>query len=218
MSVLGSNLAPKTPSGRIWGGGAFTGNSLPTSLDGVSVTVNGKRSSPAQINFLSPVDAASGGITVQVTTSTGQSNTFTVRKQAVSPGLFMFSPQNGRYAIALFADGAFAGPPGLFGAGTTVRAPKPGDTIQLYATGLGATTPSYPDGTALAPGVLYYLSDPVTVQIAGITVTPKFVGLVSPGEYQLNVTIPNLPVGDATLVVNVGGQTTQTGAYLSIGR
>jgi uncharacterized protein (TIGR03437 family) len=220
MSVLGSNLAPDT---RIWGGGDFAGNRLPTSLDGVSVTVNGRSAyvyfiSPAQINFLSPVDSASGGIAVQVTTSTGQSNTFTVQKQTVSPALFMFSPQSGRYAIGLFADGAYAGPPGLFGAGVTVRAPKPGDTILMYATGLGATTPAYPDGTALSPGVLYQLADPVTVQIGGITVTPLFVGLVFPGEYQLNVTIPNLPVGDAAVAVIVGGKTTQTGAYLSIGR
>jgi uncharacterized protein (TIGR03437 family) len=62
------------------------------------------------------------------------------------------------------------------------------------------------------------LADPVTVQIGGTTVTPLFVGLVFSGEYQLNVTIPNLPVGDATVVVNVGGKTSQTGAYLSIGR
>jgi uncharacterized protein (TIGR03437 family) len=223
MSVLGSNLAPNTPSGRLWGGGDFAGNKLPTSLDGVSVMVNGRRAyvyfiSPAQINFLSPVDAASGGIAVQVTTSTGQSNTFTVQKQAVSPALFMFSPQSSRYAIGLFADGAYAGPPGLFGAGVTVRAPKPGDTIVMYATGLGATAPAYPDGTALAPGVLYQLADPVTVQIGGTTVTPLFVGLVFSGEYQLNVTIPNLPVGDAAVVVNVGGKASQTGAYLSIGR
>jgi uncharacterized protein (TIGR03437 family) len=40
--------------------------------------------------------------------------------------------------------------------------------------------------------------------------------LTGAGLYQLNLTVPNLPDGDASLVINVMGNSTQTGLLLSI--
>jgi uncharacterized protein (TIGR03437 family) len=41
-------------------------------------------------------------------------------------------------------------------------------------------------------------------------------GLVGAGLYQFNVTVPNLPNGDATVVATLGGVSTQTGVSLTV--
>ena len=56
-----------------WGGADFNGPNAPTSLDGVSVTVNNKPAfvyyiSPGQININVPDDTATGEVAIQVTT------------------------------------------------------------------------------------------------------------------------------------------------------
>ena len=68
VEIKGVNLAPSGDS-RTWQGSDFTGNQMPTALDGVSVTVNGKSAyvsyiSPVQVNILTPPDAMSGPVQV----------------------------------------------------------------------------------------------------------------------------------------------------------
>jgi len=68
---------------RFAGIGDFFNNQLPTQLSGVSVTVNGKSAfvfyiSPAQIIILTPPDALSGPVEVQVTNDGQTSAAFTV--------------------------------------------------------------------------------------------------------------------------------------------
>jgi uncharacterized protein (TIGR03437 family) len=72
-------------------------------LDGVSVTVDGKPAyvyfiSPTQLNVLSPDDATQGAVPVQVTTAGRISNVVDAIETALSPALFTFSPQGGKYA------------------------------------------------------------------------------------------------------------------------
>ena len=60
VEIKGVSLAPSGDS-RIWQGADFVGNQMPTQLDKVSVTVNGKSAyvyyiSPTQINVLTPPD------------------------------------------------------------------------------------------------------------------------------------------------------------------
>ena len=60
VEVKGSNLAPACDT-RIWQGSDFVNSQMPTSLDGVSVTVNGMAAyvyyiSPTQVNILTPPD------------------------------------------------------------------------------------------------------------------------------------------------------------------
>ena len=64
VEIKGVNLAPSGDA-RIWQGSDFVGNLMPTQLDKVSVTVNGKSAfvyyiSPTQINVLTPPDSMSG--------------------------------------------------------------------------------------------------------------------------------------------------------------
>jgi len=77
VEIKGQNLS-KSGDSRTWQASDFVNNQLPTKLDGVSVTVNGKSAyvyyiSPAQINILTPPDPMQGPVAVQVTTSAGSS-------------------------------------------------------------------------------------------------------------------------------------------------
>ena len=68
---------------------------MPTQLDHVSATVNGKSayvyfSSPTQINILTPPDAMNGPAQVVVTNNGRMSAAFTVQAQPISPSFFVF--------------------------------------------------------------------------------------------------------------------------------
>ena len=43
-----------------------------------------------------------------------------------------------------------------------------------------------------------------------------YAGLVEAGLYQFNVTVPNVPNGDAVVVAQIGGVQTQTGVSITI--
>jgi uncharacterized protein (TIGR03437 family) len=204
VSIFGSNLATTIDS---WGN--FAGGNLPTSLDGVQVTVNSIPAyvafiSPAQINVIVADDPAVGKVPVVVTNALGASNVFMVDKQVVAPGLFAYSQEGGAYAVVQ-AGLTYepVAPPGLLGNSVnTVRA-VPYENVILWATGLGPTNPPQPTGQVLAAPVP--LASPLQITIGGQTVTPQFVGLVFSGVYQINLTIPHLPSGDATIAVTVNG-------------
>ena len=215
VTIKGSGLAG-TP--RTWTAADFNGNNLPTQLDGVGVTINGKAAyvyyiSPTQLNVLAPADAALGPVQVQVTYRSQTSSPVTANEAAFAPALFMFDPLGGKYVAAVRADGQFIGPTNLY-SGLTVPA-KGGDTVLLFGTGFGPTNPAATIGQTFsgAPPT----DNPVTATIGGAPATVQFAGLVAPGEYQFNVVVPpGLPSGDKLLVLTVGGVSTQAGAYLTL--
>lgn len=89
VEIYGTNLAQTT---RPRAGGDFNGPNAPTSLDGVSVTLNGKAAfiyyiSPTQINNNTPDDTATGPVQIQVKNSLGASNGGTVNRARISPSL-----------------------------------------------------------------------------------------------------------------------------------
>ena len=68
VEIKGSNLGPAGDS-RIWQSADFVNGQMPTKLDGVSATVNGKPAfvyyiSPTQVNVLTSPDAISGSVQV----------------------------------------------------------------------------------------------------------------------------------------------------------
>ena len=92
---------------------------------------------------------------------------------------------------------------------------KAGDTVELFAYGLGPTNPPIPAGKAFSGAAP--TTNPVTVLINNISVTPTFAGLSSAGLYQINLTIPQgLGTGDVPIVATVGGSQTQTGVVISL--
>lgn len=216
ITIFGQNLSTTT---RAWRGDEIVNGVLPKSLDGVSVTVNGKPAaisyiSGTQINAQAPDDSATGNVAVVVKNAAGESTPTTVSLQQFSPAFFLFSPQNAKYIAAVATDGTLLGPAGLFGAGTTTRPARPGETISLFGTGFGPTNPAVPAGQNFSGAA--NLANPATVTIGGMNATVTFAGLSGPGLYQLNVTVPQLPSGDQAVVATVGGVQSPAGASIAV--
>jgi uncharacterized protein (TIGR03437 family) len=213
IEIKGSGLS-QTGDTRIWNGGDFKNNQLPTALDGISVTVNGKAAfvyyiSPTQIDVLTPPDAMSGAVQV-VANNNGTSAAFTAQAQALSPSFFVFN--GGPYVAATHANGAYLGPVSLY-AGLTTPA-KPGEIITLYGNGFGPTSVPVVSASITQSGTLSPL--PV-IKIGGMTADVRFAGLVAVGQYQFNVVVPTgLANGDQPITATYGGQTTQAGTLVTI--
>jgi uncharacterized protein (TIGR03437 family) len=222
VAIYGTNLSTTNP-GRQWAGPDFTTNangtiSLPTSLDGTSVTVNGTPAyveyiSPTQLNIITPAIAATGnGIQVVVSLNGTVSFAFPITLENLAPSFFAWDPgtaDNGKYLIAQHAaTGANVGKVGLFPtAPANFTTPAvPGETIVLYGTGFGPTSPP------IVPGMVtdqtYDLSPTPTATLGSIPATVGFAGLIAgfAEVYQFNVVIPtNALNGDLPFVVKVNG-------------
>jgi uncharacterized protein (TIGR03437 family) len=214
VEIKGLNLAPAGDT-RIWQASDFLNNQMPTQLDHVSATVNGKSAfvyyiSPTQINVLTPPDAMSGPVQVVVTNDGTATAGFTAQAQPLSPSFFVFS--GGPYIAAVHPNGSPIGPTSLF-PGSTMPA-KPGESIILYANGFGSTNVPVGSGSITQSGTLSPL--PV-VTIAGKNATVQFAGLVAPGEFQFNVMVPaNIADGDQSIAATYNGITTQGGTLLTV--
>ena len=214
VEIKGAGLS-LTGDSRIWAGSDFVNNKLPTQLDGVNVTVNGKPAyvyyiSPAQVNILTPPDAMSGSVPVQVTVNGIVSAGFAVQAQSLSPSFFVFN--GGPYVTATHANGSLLGPASLYPSSSTPA--KPGEIVVLYANGFGPTSTPVVSGSLLQSGSLSPL--PV-IKIGGVTATVLFAGLVSPGEFQFNIVVPpGTPDGDQTISATYNGSTTQPGTLITI--
>ncbi len=213
LSVFGSSLSSVTYT---WQGSDFANGALPTSLEGVSATVNGipafiEYISPTQINLLAPDDATTGAVQVQVTVAQQTSNSLTIDTTDFAPAFF--SIDNGAYVAAQHADYTLVGSANLL-PGVTTSPARPGETILLYATGLGPTNPPSPTSQLVTSAAT--LANSVQVTIGDAVANVVFAGLIGPGDYQLNVTVPNLPDGDASIVASIGGLSTQPGLSITI--
>jgi len=108
------------------------------------------------------------------------------------------------------------GPTGTtFGYPHPAVAAKAGDFVELFAVGLGPTTPAVPAGqsyTGSAP-----TNNPVGLTIGGKPVTLLYAGLTSAGLYQINLQVPaGLGTGEQPLVVSVGGVSAQAGLVITL--
>ncbi len=160
ITIKGSQLASTTDT---WNN-AIVNGALPTTLDGVNVSVGGKPAyiyfiSPTQINALAPnVDAGSTQVTV--TNGSGTNVTATATVQSAQPAFFLW----GDYAVTTHTDNTWAVQSGFF-PGVTTKPAKPGETIVLWGTGFGATKPAVPVGVATPSDQLYATASPVTVTL-----------------------------------------------------
>jgi hypothetical protein len=125
-SIFGSNLASLS---RSIGDSDIVDGSLPTSVEGVSVTVDGKPAfvhyvSPTQLNILVPDTRNTGLLPVEVTTPSGKAAT-RVEVLPQAPGLFVTRVNGKQFAAAVTASGLVVG----------ANAVKPGDAIMVFGTG-----------------------------------------------------------------------------------
>jgi uncharacterized protein (TIGR03437 family) len=214
VSVYGSNLSA---SSRPWQASDFSGNTLPTVLDGVSVKINGKSAaicyiSPTQVNVQAPTDTATGTVQVEVISPYG-SATGTATLQQYAPGFYTF--QN-KYVAAVHTDGVYVAPVGYFGAAYASRPAQPGEVLLLFGTGFGPTNPAVPAGqTVNGAAPLADLSQ-LRLRIGGAPVTVQFGGIVLVGEYQFNVVVPAAADGDQAIVADIGGVSSQSALLIPI--
>ncbi|HLH17102.1 MAG TPA: TIGR03118 family protein [Bryobacteraceae bacterium] len=213
ISIIGGSLGPTT---RSWASTDFNGTKLPTSLDGVSVSINGSPAfptfvSPRQINVLTPADLSVSAPAKIVVTDNGLvSQTIQVPVAPFAPAFFLLG---GKYAAAVHGDGKIVGPTTLVANNSTPAAA--GETIALFATGLGATTPAVANGQIVSSAAP--LAAPATVLINGIPAPVAFAGIAATGLYQVNVTIPaGLPSGDNPINIVVGGFASPGNVFVSV--
>ncbi len=132
VEIKRTGLAPAGDS-RIWKASDFVGSSMPTQLDGVSVTVNGQSAyvyyiSPTQVNILTPPGAL-----------------FTALAEPLAPSFFVFG--DGLHIAAIHLDGTLVGPASFSVPGYTFSPAKPGETISIYANGFGPASTSVAAGS-----------------------------------------------------------------------
>ena len=216
-TILGTNLAPVTDT---WANAIVNGN-LPTSLDGVTVTIGGKPAylnyvSATQINLVVP-DVPAGATAVTVKAPSGTSSTFTVTASQYGPAFFSWPNHQ---VVATRQDFSWAVRDSTF-PGTTTVAAKPGDVIILWGTGLGPTSPSAPTGVQVPANQTYSTNtlpavtvDNVAATVYGAALAPGYAGL-----YQVAIQVPaSLADGDWPVVATIGGVSSPAGAVLSVRR
>jgi uncharacterized protein (TIGR03437 family) len=152
-------------------------------------------------------------VQVTVTNSRGTSDAVTVAFSRLMPGFFTFPGEN---VAAVRADGALIGPAQLMDGVTTVPA-KPGETIQLFGTGFGPTTPGVTAGTVVSAPM--QTASAVTVQIDATAADVTYAGMTSAGLYQINVMVPaTLADGEYPVTAEIAGVRTLKIAKLAVAK
>jgi len=213
VSIYGTNLAGST---MYWNG------NFPTLLGGTTVMIDGNAAflsfvSPGQINLQAPNDTSTGSVPVVVKTASGTS-TSTVTLAQFAPSFFLQADGKHVAGIIVRPDGSYdtIGPTGNSLGYPTVAA-KAGDSLELFAGGLGPTDPAVSAGQLFSSAAP--TTNPVSLLIDNVNVTPSlsFAGLSEAGVYQINLTVPaGLGMGDVSLVATVGGVQTQSGVVISL--
>jgi uncharacterized protein (TIGR03437 family) len=168
VSIYGTNLASTTA----------TDLTLPTTLGGTEVLVNGSQTqmsyvSPTQINAVIPIGITTPIASIQVMNGSGTSNTVTNFVGETQPGIFNSLPppvpavQHADYSMV-----------------TSSSPIVPGETILVYLTGLGTLS-----GENATNSFTAYFEDPVN---GNLTASVAFAGSQSSvgGGYQMNITVP----------------------------
>jgi uncharacterized protein (TIGR03437 family) len=214
ISIFGSNFASAS-----WtvGTADIVNGTLPTTFGGVSVTINGKPAfvdyvSPAQINVQAPTDTTTGPVQVTVTNAGGTA-TATAVSSSIMPALFTL----GAYAAVVRpGDATIINGTGAAASGyTTAISAQPGDVLEIFANGLGATAPSVEPGTVFTGS--YPTASSPTVTIGGTAAPVSYAGLVGAGLYQINITVPStLAIGTYPVVITQNGVSSPATALLSV--
>jgi uncharacterized protein (TIGR03437 family) len=234
LEIIGTNLAdPNGPrlanashSGQ-WTTSDFSGSNAPTSLDGISVSINGKPAytwylSPTQLNVQAPEDSTTGNAAITVINCKATSSITMFSRRSLAAGLLApptYSSGSTQYMVATFAsDGAYVLNTSLGAAfGFNSRPAKPGDVILAYGVGFGAVTPS------ILPGVIVQQSNslvnPVTFSFGATPAMVSYSGLAGSfvGLYEFYITVPSgLADGDYQINVTQNGAAIPQTMYLTV--
>jgi uncharacterized protein (TIGR03437 family) len=210
--VQGSSLGPANIS---IAPAAFQSTSL--SNTSVAVTVGGTTvnalmyyTSAAQVAALLPSNAPTGAGTVTVTYNSQTSSPAPVTVVANNLGIFTIDSSGGGPGIVTYPDYSLvsaAKAANCGGPNTTCGAANPGDTLILWATGLGPVSGSDASGAGLGVAMP---NIPLTVWLGGVQARVVYQGRSGCciGEDQIVFTVPNnVPTGCAVpLLVQIGSE------------
>ena len=213
ISIYGSNVGPAIAVSAPVG-------ALPTSLAGSSVTINDV---PAPIAYASqyrldvqvPFSVTPGSnATVAISTGSGsaalRSAPISVPVNAAVPGIYANGVLGTGPASASNQDGS---------ANTLLSPAARGSIITIYASGLGAVSPTLVEGTVPPLRPLSPVSGEVGAFIGGLPSTVLFAGAAPllPGTFAVNVQVPsNAQVGPQELVIYSNGISSQKGVTIYI--
>ncbi len=230
-SIFGEKFAASGTARQISPADLVNGR-IPTNFAGVCAEFNGVRAPilavfPGQLNVQVPA-LTPGTAAVQVFANCGlaneeKSNLEPTTIQARSPEFFYFTHgADGRAAIAAIdaITGVFIGAPGLIPGATTLPA-MPNEILTLFATGLGATNPTFAAGELPAPPA--QVTATASITIGGVPLAPAdilYVGITQfAGLYQINLRVPDaVPDGDQPVVVTLEGASSPVSAFVTVRR
>jgi len=191
VTIFGSGLAASTT--------VSSSLPFPSTLGGVRVELNGAAIplylvSPTQISALIPLNTAGNSAAFVVVNGAQRSNSVSVPLAPVAPGVFTVPPAGTGPAALLHAD---------FSLVSAASPARPGETVQLFLTGLGEVTPTV-NIAAIAPASpLSTVNADLQVTVGGQPATVVYKGLAPglAGLYQLNFIIPmEAPKGAAVRI------------------
>jgi uncharacterized protein (TIGR03437 family) len=192
VEIYGTNLAQVTSDLSGW-----PGVSLPSALNGVSVTLGGQTGrilyvSPYQVDALLPFGVPTGSQMLTITTTNGASAPVSLNVAGIAPALYNFAFENVGFSLVSASNPASGG-----------------DTLVFYTTGMGQTTPALITGQTVPLGPPYFDTAPVTATIGGANANVIYSIAAPPyvtGLYQMAVTVPSgLPPGSQPVVATSGG-------------
>ena len=201
VDIFGQNLGPQT----IVTGAVDALGNLSANVAGTQVTFNGV---PAPILYAqaSVVSAvvpfavpAAAPLSVQVSADGGTSSPETFSVADTAPGIFTDDASGTGQAAVLNED---------YSLNSDANPAAPGSIVILYATGGGATTPVSGELTASTTATVG--GQPATVLYAGQA------GGEIAGAVQVNLQLPGGVSGDLTVVLNVGGVSSQSTATIAV--
>jgi uncharacterized protein (TIGR03437 family) len=193
---------------------SLAGRCLPVEMNYVRVYVQDRPMpllyvSEKQINFLMSSLESAGPVKVRVVNEGGTGPDITVTLVDAAPALF---PMANGYAIATNAAGKLL----------TADAPAhAGDTVVVYVTGLGKTSPNPGLGEIPNYAASMLAQASLKITLHGVAVDPqliKYAGLTpgSAGLYQINLYLPEGTGDDPEFWVAAGNLTAQTGLKLPV--
>lgn len=218
VTIWGTGMAVGAP--QTW---TVTGTALPTNLSNVTVSFNQTPAallyvSSTMINALVPASVQPGPVQVVVQSNGVSSAPFTIAATATLPAIYAVPDASGK---RWFVTAALGGTATLIGNPAVdprvSRAAQPGDILDLYLIGLGATQDPSNFITDYVFSGAYPVTAGVTATVGGATAPVQFAGLVSPGLYLVRIAVPPaLSPGPQTIQVSAGPSMTAPSLILMV--
>jgi hypothetical protein len=193
IAIFGSGLIGATTSA--------TALPFPTSLGGVTISINGFPApiyfvSPGQIDCIVPYEVTGSTANITVTSNGVASNTVSMSLAPTSPGIFTLDGSGTKDGSITHADGSIV---------NSASPATKGETVVMYVSGLGALTDAVKDGFGAT--AINNATTPMTIYVGGVAVPAGNVlyhGLAATGGlYQINFVVPTNLTFTGELAVSI---------------